>query len=97
MAVIKAMGGSKTRGSCSERLNYITKEEKIEEKLIFTKDCSEESFQKDFQETKDLWDKTEGRQYYHLGIRQRFVNFSANRFISLFETIAKKYILSESL
>ena len=31
------------------------------------------------------------------GIRQRFVNFSANRFISLFETIAKKYILSESL
>ena len=32
-----------------------------------------------------------------LGIRQRFVNFSANRFISLFETIAKKYILSESL
>lgn len=66
MAVIKAMGGSKTRGSCSERLNYITKEEKTEEKLIFTKDCSEESFQKDFQETKDLWDKTEGRQYYHL-------------------------------
>ena len=32
-----------------------------------------------------------------VGIRQRFVNFSANRFISLFETIAKKYILSESL
>ena len=32
-----------------------------------------------------------------IGIRQRFVNFSANRFISLFETIAKKYILSESL
>ena len=32
MAVIKAMGGSKTRGSCSERLNYITKEEKTEEK-----------------------------------------------------------------
>ena len=31
------------------------------------------------------------------GIRQRFVNFLANRLISLFETIAKKYILSESL
>lgn len=66
MAIIKAMGGSKTRGSCSERLNYITKEEKTEEKLIFAKDCSEDDFKKDFQDTKEIWDKTDGRQYYHL-------------------------------
>lgn len=66
MAVIKAMGGSSSRGSCNDRLDYITKEEKTEEKLIFTKDCSEDNFKKDFEETKQIWDKTEGRQYFHM-------------------------------
>lgn len=66
MAVIKAMGGASSRGSCNDRLDYITKEEKTEEKLIFTKDCSEDNFKKDFEETKQIWDKTEGRQYFHM-------------------------------
>jgi hypothetical protein len=66
MAVVKAMGGSKARGSCNDRLDYITKEEKTEEKLIFTKDCSEDNFKKDFEDIKQIWDKTEGRQYFHM-------------------------------
>ncbi len=60
------MGGSSSRGSCNDRLDYITKEEKTEEKLIYTKDCSEDNFKKDFEETKNIWDKTQGRQYFHL-------------------------------
>lgn len=89
MAVIKAMGGSKARGSCNDRLDYITKEEKTEEKLIFTKDCSEDDFKKDFEETKQIWDKTEGRQYYHL-----VQSFEKEDYITLEKAheIGKKFI-----
>ena len=63
MAVIKALGGGKSRGSTNNSLDYITDKEKAD--LIYTKDCSED-FKKDFQDTKEIWDKTEGRQYYHI-------------------------------
>lgn len=66
MAILKALGGSKARGSCNDSLNYITKEEKTEQNLVYTKDCSEDNFKKDFEETKQIWNKTEGRQYFHL-------------------------------
>jgi len=66
MAILKALGGSKARGSCNDSLNYITKEEKTEQNLVYTKDCSEDNFKKDFEETKKIWNKTEGRQYFHL-------------------------------
>ena len=89
MAVVKAMGGSKARGSCNDRLDYITKEEKTEEKLIFTKDCSEDNFKKDFEDIKQIWDKTEGRQYYHL-----VQSFEKEDYISLENAheIGKKFI-----
>lgn len=89
MAVIKAMGGSKSRGSCNDRLDYITKEEKTEEKLIFTKDCSEDNFKKDFEETKQIWDKTEGRQYFHM-----VQSFEKEEYITLEKAheIGKKFI-----
>ena len=83
------MGGSKARGSCNDRLDYITKEEKTEEKLIFTKDCSEDNFKKDFEDIKQIWDKTEGRQYYHL-----VQSFEKEDYISLENAheIGKKFI-----
>lgn len=89
MAVIKAMGGSSSRGSCNDRLDYITKEEKTEEKLIFTKDCSEDNFKKDFEETKQIWDKTEGRQYFHM-----VQSFEKEDYITLEKAheIGKKFI-----
>lgn len=89
MAVVKAMGGSKARGSCNDRLDYITKEEKTEEKLIFTKDCSEDNFKKDFEDIKQIWDKKEGRQYYHL-----VQSFEKEDYISLENAheIGKKFI-----
>lgn len=89
MAVVKAMGGSKIRGSCNDRLDYITKEEKTEEKLIFTKDCSEDNFKKDFEDIKQIWDKTEGRQYYHL-----VQSFEKEDYVSLEKAheIGKKFI-----
>lgn len=94
MAVIKAMGGSKTRGSCNDRLDYITKEEKTEKKLIFTKDCSEDDFKKDFEEIKQIWDKTEGRQYYHL-----VQSFEKEDYITLEKAheIGKKFIDENSV
>lgn len=63
MAVVKALGGGKSRGSTNNSLDYITDKEKAD--LIYTKDCSED-FKKDFQDTKEIWGKTEGRQYYHI-------------------------------
>ncbi len=63
MAVIKALGGGKSRGSTNNSLDYITDKEKAD--LIYTKDCSED-FKKDFQDTKEIWEKVEGRQYYHI-------------------------------
>ncbi len=89
MAVIKAMGGSKSRGSCNDRLDYITKEEKTEEKLIFTKDCSEDNFKKDFEETKQIWDKTEGRQYYHI-----VQSFEKENYVSIYKAheVGQKFI-----
>lgn len=63
MAIIKALGGGKSRGSTNNSLDYITDKEKAD--LIYTKDCSED-FKKDFQDTKEIWEKTEGRQYYHI-------------------------------
>lgn len=63
MAIIKALGGGKSGGSANNSLDYITDKEKAD--LIYTKDCSED-FKKDFQDTKEIWEKMEGRQYYHI-------------------------------
>lgn len=63
MAVVKALGGGKSKGSANNSLDYITDKEKAD--LIYIKDCSED-FRKDFQDTKEIWEKTEGRQYYHI-------------------------------
>lgn len=62
MAIIKAVS---SRASIGNSINYITKKEKTEEKLISGKDCIPESAIDEMKATKELWNKTSGRQYKH--------------------------------
>ena len=63
MAVCKFMPSkSPVRGI----LQYITREDKTEARLITGKDCMAESAEVEFQTVKKLFGKTGGRQYYHI-------------------------------
>lgn len=62
MAIIKAVN---SKASIGKAINYITKEEKTEEKLISGKDCNPHTAIDEMKATKELWGKTEGRQYKH--------------------------------
>lgn len=62
MAVIKV---TNSKGKVGSVLKYVTKLEKTEEKLISGKDCSPETVAEEMQTTKELYNKTEGRQYIH--------------------------------
>lgn len=63
MAIIKAVN---SKASIAKAINYITKEEKTEEKLISGKDCNPHTAIDEMRATKELWGKTDGRQYTHL-------------------------------
>jgi len=63
MAVIKAIN---SKASIGKAINYITKEEKTEERLISGKDCNPHTAIDEMKATKEQWGKTEGRQYAHL-------------------------------
>lgn len=63
MAVIKAVN---SKASISKAINYITKEEKTEERLISGKDCNPKTAIDEMKATKEQWGKTGGRQYTHL-------------------------------
>lgn len=62
MATIKAVH---SRASIGKAVNYVTKEEKTESKLITGKDCDPFHAIEDMKHTKELWGKTGGRQYDH--------------------------------
>ena len=63
MAIIK---GLSSRATPQKIVNYLTKEEKTERKLISGKDCSPDNIVQEFRATKELYDKTEGVQYHHM-------------------------------
>ena len=62
MAIIKAVS---SRASIGKAVNYVTKDEKTEEKLISGKDCNPQSAIDEMKTTKEMWGKTTGREYYH--------------------------------
>jgi gas vesicle protein len=63
MAIIK---GLSSRANPQKLVNYLTNEEKTEEKLISGKDCSPENIVREFRATKELYGKTDGIQYHHM-------------------------------
>ena len=63
MAIIK---GLSSRATPQKIVDYLTKEEKTEEKLISGKDCNPETIVQEFRATKELYDKNEGVQYHHM-------------------------------
>lgn len=62
MAIVKAVS---SRASIGRAITYVTKEEKTEEKLISGIECSPDTAIEEMKATKELWGKTEGRQYKH--------------------------------
>lgn len=62
MAIIKAVN---SKSSIVTAINYITKKEKTEEKLISGIDCNPETAIDEMKATKELYDKDDGRQYAH--------------------------------
>lgn len=62
MAIIKAVS---SRASIATAINYVTKDEKTEEKLVSGIECNPQSAIEEMKATKELWNKTDGRQYKH--------------------------------
>jgi len=62
MAIIKAVN---SRASIANAINYITKTEKTEKKLITGIECSPHTAIEEMKATKEMWHKTDGRQYKH--------------------------------
>lgn len=62
MAIIKAVS---SRASIARALNYITNQEKTEQKLIGGYNCNPVYAIEEMQGTKEEWRKTGGRQYKH--------------------------------
>ena len=62
MAVIKAVS---SKAGIGQAIDYVTKEEKTEEKLVSGLHCEAETAKEEMQATKELWEKTGGRTYKH--------------------------------
>lgn len=62
MAVIKAIS---SHAGIGQALDYVTKEEKTEEKLVSGLHCEPDTVKDEMQATKELWGKTGGRTYKH--------------------------------
>lgn len=62
MAIIKVVN---SKASIGTAINYVTKEEKIEESLVSGIDCNPETAIDEMKATKETWNKTDGRQYKH--------------------------------
>jgi len=63
MALIKAINPAKR--SLAQGINYITNPDKTNETLISGKDCDAQQVLEEMQTTKELYGKTQGRQYKH--------------------------------
>ncbi len=62
MAVIKAVS---SKAGIGQAIDYVTKREKTEEKLVSGIHCVPETAKVEMQTTKKLWGKTKGRTYKH--------------------------------
>lgn len=62
MAVIKA---TNSHVGISRVIDYVTKEEKTEEKFVSGINCEPETAKEEMQATKILWNKTGGRTCMH--------------------------------
>lgn len=62
MAIIKAVN---SRASIGKAINYVTRNEKTEERLISGIGCSPDTAIDEMKAIKAIWGKTEGRQYKH--------------------------------
>lgn len=62
MAIIKAVS---SKAGIGQALDYVTKEEKTEGKLLSGLHCEPETAKDEMQVTKELWGKTGGRTYKH--------------------------------
>lgn len=62
MAIVKAVS---SKASIKTAIEYVTKEEKTEEKLVSGINCSPENAYEEMQTTKEMWGKTGGRTYKH--------------------------------
>lgn len=62
MAIIKV---TNSKASIGKAINYITKEEKTEDKLVSGINCTPETVLDEMKVTKEQFRKTEGRQYAH--------------------------------
>ena len=62
MAVIKAVS---SKAGIGQALDYVTKEEKTEDKLVSGLHCEPDTVKDEMQATKELWGKTGGRTDKH--------------------------------
>lgn len=62
MAIIKV---TNSKATLSKAINYVTKDEKTEARLISGQDCNPSTVLEEMQATKEQFNKLEGRQYYH--------------------------------
>lgn len=62
MAVIKAVS---SKAGIGHAIDYVTKKEKTEEKLVSGLHCEADTVKDEMQATKELWGKTGGRTYKH--------------------------------
>lgn len=62
MAVIKAVS---SKAGIGQALDYVTKDEKTEKKLVSGLNCEPDTAKEEMQATKELWGKTGGRTYKH--------------------------------
>lgn len=63
MAIIKFIKVKK--GNLKNIINYVTREDKTDNSLIYCKDCDKENVIEQFKYIKELYQNTCGRQYYH--------------------------------
>ena len=63
MAIIKF---TNSKSTLKNIIKYVTQEEKTTSDLITGKDCSSENCLEEMKTVKNLYNKTDGRQYIHL-------------------------------
>ena len=74
MAVIKAVS---SKAGIGQAIDYVTKEEKTEEKLVSGLHCEAETAKEEMQATKELWEKTGWRRIPITDIMDRWKKWSS--------------------
>ena len=63
MAIVKAVS---SKASIKTAIEYVTRDEKTEDKLVSGFNCSPDTAYEEMQTTKEMWGKTGGRTYKHI-------------------------------